>query len=130
MPDGTERTKAFVREAEMSGSLADLLTDGASRAFIVAEEPTRLLVMPFKSMNQLMRRFPEWDVLGRRATQRLLLAKAQREYELLGLDADGRYRAFTTRYPGLEARVAGKLVASYLGITPVHLSRLRRKRVR
>jgi CRP-like cAMP-binding protein len=44
------------------------------------------------------------------------------------MDAATRYDRFATRYPGLEARVAARHIASYLGITPVHLSRLRRRR--
>jgi CRP-like cAMP-binding protein len=58
----------------------------------------------------------------------MFCAKAEREYELLGMDAEERYATFARRYPGLEARVAARHVASYLGITPVHLSRLRRLR--
>ena len=58
----------------------------------------------------------------------MLLDKAEREYELLGLDAAARYALFAERFPGLEARVAARHVASYLGITGVHLSRLRRRR--
>jgi CRP-like cAMP-binding protein len=58
-------------------------------------------------------------------TERLYLLKSEREYELLALDAEQRYRAFQARYPGLEARVTQRHVASYLGITPEHLSRLR-----
>jgi CRP-like cAMP-binding protein len=92
MKDGVERTKAFVAEREMTGSLADLIAGGPSRAFIVAEEPSRLLVIPYDTMRTLA-------------------------------------RVFSERYKGLEARVAGKHIASYLGITPVHLSRLRRRRL-
>lgn len=128
MADGVERTKAFVRAGELTGSLADLLAATPSRAFIVCEEPARLLVMPYGEMQSLARKFRAWRRFGARATERLLLVKAEREYELLGLDAQARYAAFSRRYPGLEARVAAKHVASYLGITPVHLSRLRRAR--
>ena len=128
LPDGTERTKAFVLEGQLSGSLADLLSSAPSRAYIVAEEPSRLLLMPFSAARQLAQQRPAWRTLGARVTESLLRVKAEREYELLGLDAAGRYEAFRTRYPGLEARVSAKHVASYLGITPVHLSRLRRQR--
>ncbi len=128
MVDGVERTKAFVREGELSGSLADLLSGAPSRAFIVAEEPCRLLAWPFAQLADLADRDPSWDRFARAATQSLLLVKAEREHELLGLDAAARYAAFARRYPGLEARVAARHVASYLGITPVHLSRLRRRR--
>jgi CRP-like cAMP-binding protein len=128
LPDGTERTKAFVTEGQFSGSLADLLTEGASRAFIVADEPSRLLVASLDAYRDLAKRMPAWAQFTRRALEVLLLTKAEREYELLGLDAEGRYAGFAARYPGIEARVASKHVATYLGITPVHLSRLRRRR--
>jgi len=129
LEDGIERTKAFVAEGEFSGSLADLLSGEPSKAFIVAEEPTRVLVATFRAYRELEAESPDWERFGRRAAEGLLLRKADREYELLGLDAAGRYARFSTRYPGLEARVAAKHVASYLGITPVHLSRLRRARL-
>ncbi|MBP7685749.1 MAG: Crp/Fnr family transcriptional regulator [Deltaproteobacteria bacterium] len=128
LADGTERTKAFVLEGELSGSLADLLSDSPARAYIVAEEPCRLLVVDFAQSSALAAKNPAWGQVRARATEALLRIKAEREYELLGLDADARYAAFRARYPGLEARVAAKHVASYLGITPVHLSRLRRRR--
>lgn len=130
MDDGTERTKAFVVEGEVTGSLADLLVTGPSRAYIVAEEASHLLVASYQSMQALAGRYPSWRRFGTRVLERLVVSKATREYELLGLQADERYRVFSERYPGLEARVAGKHVASYLGITAVHLSRLRRRRVK
>jgi CRP-like cAMP-binding protein len=123
-----ERTKAFITEAQVSGSLADILSGSPSRAFIVADEPTRLLVARYADHQALALRSPAWAALGRAGIERLLLAKAEREWELLGLDADSRYDAFRRRFPGLEARVAARHVASYLGITAVHLSRLRGRR--
>jgi CRP-like cAMP-binding protein len=128
LADGSERTKAFVLEGELSGSLADLLSESPARAYIVAEEPCRLLVVDFAESAALATQSPAWAQVRARATEALLRIKAEREYELLGLDAAARYAAFRARYPGLEARVAAKHVASYLGITPVHLSRLRRRR--
>ncbi len=128
LPDGTERTKAFIAPGELSGSLADLLSGEPSRAYIVAEEPSRVLVAPYAALRALAERSPRWQAAGRRALEALLLRKAEREYELLALDAAARYARFVERYPGLEARVAARNVASYLGITPVHLSRLRRRR--
>ena len=128
LPDGTERTKAFIEPGAFSGSLADLISGRPSRAWIVAEQPSRLLTLPAKEVVALARRHASWARFRIRATEALLLLKAEREYELLGLDAAARYSAFQQRYPGLESVVAARHVASYLGITPVHLSRLRRQR--
>jgi CRP-like cAMP-binding protein len=53
--------------------------------------------------------------------------KEKRERELLLLDAEKRYNLFITEFPNLENRVSQQIVASYLGIQPESLSRLRRK---
>lgn len=127
LPDGSERTKAFVVEGQASGSLADLLSGHASKANIVAEEASRLLTIPYAELQVLGGEEPAWAEFGRRTKAALLQQKAEREYELLALDAHGRYQAFRARFPGLEPRVKALHVASYLGITPVHLSRLRRR---
>ena len=128
MTDGVERTKAFVQAGEHTGSLADLLSGQPSRAFIVAEEPARVLLFDYATLRGLADQSLIWTRWTLRMVEHLFIHKAEREYELLGLDAEARYAACAERYPGLEARVAARHVASYLGITPVHLSRLRRKR--
>lgn len=128
LADGTERTKAFILESQLSGSLADLLRGGRSTASIVAEEPTSVLLVPFATFAARADSEHAWGTLARRATEALLLRKADREYALLALDADARYSRFQRDYPGLESRIRARHIASYLGITAVHLSRLRRKR--
>lgn len=128
LPDGTERTKAFVQAGEGTGSLADLLSGEPSNAYIVAEEPTRLLTLRFELYLALIENSSGWSMLYRRFVEAMFVVKATREYELIGLDAAARYERFAQRYPGLETRVQARHVASYLGITPVHLSRLRRRR--
>ena len=125
---GSEGTKAFIVEGEFTGSLADLISGRPSRASIVAEEPSRVLVSSFAAYRELPDASREWEGFALRSAHALLLRKAEREYELLGLTAEERYATFADRFPGLEARIAAKHVASYLGITPVHLSRLRRRR--
>lgn len=127
-PRGVERTKAFILPMQLTGSLADLLSTEPARAFIVAERPSRLVVAPYAQIRALESRFDDFRGHGQRVAERLVLAKAEREYELLCLDAEERYAAFLARYPELDGQVADLHVASYLGMTPVHLSRLRRRR--
>ena len=52
--------------------------------------------------------------------------KEKRERELLLLDAESRYRIFLEEFPNLEKRVKQHMIASYLGITPERLSRIRK----
>jgi len=91
----------------------------------VAEEPSRLLTVRWADLSRLQATHPAWQRYGERVLQQLLIRKAEREYELMCLDAAARYALFRTTHPGLEVRVAARHVASYLSITPVHLSRLR-----
>jgi hypothetical protein len=66
--------------------------------------------------------------LARRFVESLYLRKMKREFEMLTLPAKDRYQRFVTESPALDARLPRHLVASYLGITAVHLSRLRNLR--
>lgn len=62
---------------------------------------------------------------------RVLLEALQRHWELkillLQCSAMGRYQWFLKKYPGLIDEVSNKHIASFLGMTPVTLSRLRQK---
>ena len=129
LPDGTERTKSFVAEGQFSGSLVDLLSEAPSRASIVAETPVHALLIQHRELRALGEQHATWQRFGLVVKEQVLARKAEREYELLALDAEARYAAFAQLFPGIEGRVAAKHIATYLGITPVHLSRLRRRRV-
>ena len=53
------------------------------------------------------------------------LQEEKREMSLVILDAQERYALFQEEFPGLEFDIPQYQVASYLGITPVQLSRIR-----
>ena len=128
LADGSERTKGFNLPGEFSGSLSDLLSGEPSRVWIAAEQSTVLLVTPWRAYLELVSHRPAWAQFARVIAERLYRAKAQREYELLALDAATRYQLALQRWPDLEHHFTQRAIASYIGITPVHLSRLRRHR--
>jgi CRP-like cAMP-binding protein len=128
LADGRERTRAFAREGEMVGSLADLLLQGPAMSSSVAATRVELVVVPWARVRQARDEHPRWKEFSFRMLEGLYLRKARREYELLALDASKRYEAFLETFPGLDDRVKQIDVASYLAITPEHLSRLRRAR--
>ncbi|MOA17990.1 hypothetical protein D3C78_1382750 [compost metagenome] len=55
--------------------------------------------------------------------------KEEKEIEIVLLDADKRYELFQQKFPDLEQLIPQYHIASYLGITPTQLSRIRRKLV-
>jgi CRP-like cAMP-binding protein len=124
-PNGVERTRAFSLPGSPFGSLSDALAGRPSRVFIRAEAPSRVLLFTQSVISALAAKSAVWERLRMAIVLDLFLRKSTREYELLALDAAGRYQSLREQHPGLEARVSQTLIASYLGITPVHLSRVR-----
>lgn len=126
-PDGAEHNKGFAAEGRVVGSAASKLAGAPAGFDIQALEDTRTLSLPFEVADALVARHPAWERLRRLAMERLFLEKEQREKDFLTLDATARYLAFVEREPHLAGRVPLHHVASYLGITPVALSRIRRR---
>lgn len=126
--DGSERTKSFNLPGEFAGSLSDLLSNQPARTWVVAEVPTVLLVTHWADYTALIAQWPGWQQFARVVAENLYLRKVEREYELLALDAAARYRCARQRWPTLENVFKQRHIASYVGVTPVHLSRLRARR--
>jgi hypothetical protein len=70
----------------------------------------------------------EWQKLGRKFAERLYLRKEDREIAFLMQSADERYDALTSVFPPGFERIPQHLLASYIGVTPESLSRLKKRR--
>ena len=124
--DGAESNKAFVGEGDFAGPLAAALLGSALDYGVQAIEPTALLAAPHASFVAVAESDPALGRLSHRLTERLLAHKSARVRSLLQQSAAERYLAFLGAHPGLAQRVPQYHVASYLGVTDVHLSRVRR----
>ena len=124
---GGDATKAFRGPGELAAAYAEMLLGAPSRTFIEALQDSEMLVVDYARLQRLYDRHPCWQELGRRVAEHFYLTKEQREFEFLQLSAEERYRRFNKEYPGLAGRIPQYHVASYLGITPVALSRIRRR---
>jgi len=126
LADGREVTRGFAGPGTYLGSLSDLLADAPARSTIEAVVASTVALIPWAAIRAAAATHPAWAALIHRVVERLYLAKAEREYELLALDAAARYDRFRARYAALEPVLSQRHVASYVGITPEHLSRVRR----
>ena len=124
--EGQEFNKSFCLEGEFTGSLFDLIAAEPSTASIEALTPTTLLVCRFTDLQELYARHQDWERVGRLLAENLFMQKARRERELMTLSAGQRYVLLMQTHPELEERVSQYHIASYLGISPVSLSRIRR----
>jgi CRP-like cAMP-binding protein len=123
--NGNEYTKSFCMENDIVSAYSALLLNEPSRLCIQALEPSSLLVADFQSYQRITTQHSCWQIVNRKIAEALFIKKEKREASLLLDDAQTRYLAFLAEYPHLEGRVKQHHIASYLGITPVSLSRIR-----
>ena len=124
---GKEFNKAFAKENDFAGSISGIALNLPSRFFIQAMEYTKVLALPIALITECYERHPSWDRLGRRLAERTALQKELREAAFLLDSAESRYLQFLEEFPDLGRRIPQYHIASYLGITEVSLSRIRKK---
>jgi CRP-like cAMP-binding protein len=122
--EGRQATRGFSSEGSLSGSLADLISGAPAISHIESLEPTIVLSIPWTEIDRTAQTNMQWQVFLRRVAERLYVQKVHREHAMLTLTAAERLDQFKRNFPGLLSRVPKHAIASYLGITPVHLSRL------
>lgn len=125
--DGTESNKAFVAENAFAGALAASALNLPVIYGVEALEPSTLLVTSIAEFTELYDEHPVFDRLGRKLTELLLMRKELRTRSFMQQSAKERYVEFCSKHPDLLARVPQYHVASYLGVTEVSLSRVKRE---
>jgi len=124
-----EHTTMFAIEGWWTGNLKSFVRNTPSTFYVQAQEDSILLKIHKDKIEQLYSKIPKFERYFRILLQNRLLATQDRVSNHLSVPASYRYLQFIKKYPEIEQRVALKHIASYLGITPTYLSRLRRKRM-
>ena len=125
--EGTEYNKHFFVAESVVGGYSSLVTASPNKINQQALTDCTLWVADYAQISQCYDRYPDFERVGRRLAELFFVNKEQREIEIVLLQADERYRRFQKEYPLLEQLIPQYHIASYLGITPTQLSRIRRK---
>jgi CRP-like cAMP-binding protein len=125
--DGNEWIKHFTAESDFAASYASFLFQTPSLYYIEALEDTTVLSVAHHVYRDKIDRSKIWSLIARRYTEKIYQEKEKREASFLKEDGTGRYRSFLRDYPHLVDRITLKDTASYLGLTQVSLSRIRKK---
>ena len=124
-PKGEEFNKHFFIAGSFFAPLTSLVLEKPSPLYIGALEDSQLEVADYKAVEALCQNKPILNLLMRKIVELAWIGKEQRETQLVMLSASQRYDAFLEEFPDLERRIPQYHIASYLGITPVQLSRIR-----
>ncbi|MDI6401768.1 Crp/Fnr family transcriptional regulator [Balneolaceae bacterium ANBcel3] len=125
--EGKQFTKGFMPQFLFLSSYSAMIQNTPSWFCIEALEDSLIIEFDYHSWMELKASSFHWDRFLIAMLERGYTIKETRERELLLLDAESRYKIFLDRYPGLEQRVKQHMIASYLGVTPESLSRIRKK---
>lgn len=124
---GQEHVLFFGPENWWVGDLYSFLCDVPSQYNVDCLEETEVLQISKPDLDLLYTQAPGMNEYFRILFQNAYISFAQRTSSSLSKPAKERYLEFNKKYPHIEARVPDHQIASFLGITPQSLSRIRRQ---
>ena len=122
---GEQYNKTFFTSGSFVGAYSSLVTGQKNLIDIDCLTTCSLWVAPFDSIRSLYDQNPQIERLARILAEQFFVNKEKREIELATLEAKERYTIFQKEHPELEQLIPQYHIASYLGITPTQLSRIR-----
>ncbi len=122
-----ELTFSFVFDRSFVSSYDSFLTQTPSTYCVETLAPTTLWRLTHADLQLIYETTKVGNVIGRHAGEDLYLRKAKRELSLLNETAEQRYLNLFSEQPRLIQQIPLKYIASYIGITPQALSRIRKR---
>jgi len=122
---GLEHIIQFAIEDWWTGDMYSFITQTPARYTIDTIEDSEILCLEKFAMEELYIKIPKFERFFRHLLQNAFVALQERIVANLSQPADERYCTFIEKYPLMEKRLPLKQIASYLGITPESLSRIR-----
>ncbi|WPU96905.1 Crp/Fnr family transcriptional regulator [Mucilaginibacter sabulilitoris] len=125
---GNEHITRFAKEEWWISDRESLLTETSSRFNIDAIEDSEMLLWNKADMDMLMEKLPVFSKMINDILNKSFITSQNRIHEAISSTAEEKYQNFVRRYPDFALRAPQGMIASYLGIKPETLSRLRNKR--
>lgn len=122
-----DHTFAFAFAGEFVSAYDSFLTQMPSTYHIETLTGATLWRVSYDDLQTIYSETAVGNMIGRKAAESLFLEKSKRELALLNDTAEQRYLNLFTEQPELILQIPLKYIASYIGITPQALSRIRRR---
>lgn len=125
--NGKEHIIAFAPADWWISDLYSYITETPSEHIIDALIPTEVFEISKKDMEEVYIRIPKFERFFRILFQNAIVGQLSRIRQTISVPAEERYKAFIKQYPGIYEQIPLKHIASYLGISPEFLSKIRNK---
>lgn len=122
---GNEVTRLISTEGQFSVVLDAFFNGTPSTECIEAFEPSEVIYWDLAANKRLMSELPVWTLAYMAVLEKAQLLNAWRLSGLLAKTATQRYAALVQAQPELVQRVPDRILATYIGISPEYLSRLK-----
>ena len=125
--DGEEKTTAFFTEDQWVISLGNLDEEKPSAFYWVCEEDCVLLIGNDNSAQELFKNYPKLESIARKIVENTFAEYQQTMTAYLTDTPEQRYLRLLASHPDLIQRVPQYQLASYIGVKPESLSRIRKR---
>jgi len=125
--EGNELTKGFSTAGKFVISYSALAQERPSFFYIEALTNAKLLRSNYRQWMKMIEEDIRWYPFVFKLVEQVYMMKEMREKSFLLDSATERYQTFQQQFPGLEEEIKLYHIASFLGITPETLSRIRKK---
>ncbi len=126
--NGTELVTAFFFTGDFLSDYESFLTQSPSKYYVQALKKSNVYLISKKDLNELYSNYPTFERLGRLFAERLFLIMNKRLDTFLYETPEARYAELVNRNSKLLQEVPQYMIASYLGVKPESLSRIRKRK--
>lgn len=124
--EGTEHTIHFALENQFIADYSNFIQKQASLYSLQALEETEVVVLPRSTIEWGYKNLIDGQKMGRLIAEYYFIYQDDRIKNMYVRTPKQRYDSITDVFPNIHNRVPQHMIASYLGITPIHLSRLKK----
>lgn len=123
---GKEHNLQFAAENDWIADISSFYSEKPSKLFIETLEPSRVLLLERPDLIFLFSTFPKFVRYFKVIFEDKFVELQNRVLQNISSTAEERYLSFLEQYPHLSNRLPGVQIASYLGVTPEFLSKIRK----
>lgn len=127
MDEGETKVREFYTEDVFFTDLLAYVKEAPSRYYLRASEDTTVYAIKKKDTEKSFESSHQLERFGRLSMQEAFIKSYSRVERLNSRTNEERYLRLLEKRPGLLQRVPQYLIASYLGLTPVGLSKIRKR---
>ncbi len=125
--NGSESTREFYVEDQWVTDIFGFQNQQPSAEFIKCVEPCKLLRIHYESFQSLSAQVPQFAIIYRQILEVSYNNTVYRVNTLTAMDSLERIKWLMENKPRIMTRLSSKLIASYLGISPETMTRLKAK---